>query len=323
MKIICYAHTTPTNEPLAALLEDEGYDVFTTSSESALWKAVNSNKYASPVVLYHVSNDNFADCYRSLNGLLRMRPGCPTKPEVIVLTDDSVEEEAVKLLGGMASSILSTPVKVDAILTKLHKLKGYKLKSDTGATDQEQAKFQELLNVMKLQLTSIKSTLAKNKCLVGTEQKILQNLQQQISKLDKYLNCNKKLNGLKHIRPALLVKKIFNRAGWIELNYREAPGEPKVEVDYEYFEKSLDDLIGKICKIAVRVENLTIIELLQQDYLVTSFAIKTIDSAKALDLLNYKNFDFCQQILSLHAGEFFIKYDGEIAYITMRLPVAI
>lgn len=321
MKIICYANATSANDPLAAILQGEGYDVLNTNSESVLRKAIRSNGYVSPVVLYRISNDNFADCYRSLNGLLRLRPGSQTKPEVIVLADDSVEEEAVELLKGMTSSILSTPVEVDAILAKLHKLKGYKLKSEENGNE-EQAKFHELLDAMKAQLTSIRGALLDKESLKENEQKILKNLQHQISKLDKHLNHNKKLSGLKHITPKLLIKKILQQIGWSEVVYRESLSETKVEVDYEYFEKALGDLIDKITQVAGSADNLSVIEMVQTEYLCVSFAIQIIDTSKALDLLNYKNFDFCQQILSLHAGEFFIKYDGEDAYITIRLPIA-
>ncbi|MCE2992262.1 MAG: hypothetical protein LW825_05010 [Candidatus Jidaibacter sp.] len=330
MKVICYTHAHKVHDNLAVVLEKEGYDVVSTDCESALWGAIHSNQYLNSIVLYHVSNDNFADCYRSLNGILRARPGSLSKPEVILLADDSVEKESLKLLSKMVADIISLPVKVDRIIERISKYKSYLLKINQQKDDidisENSDKFHELLNAMKSELERMKSALEKPYNVKGSAKNersnMLNNIQKQINKLDVYLS-NKKLHSLKYIIMKPIVENLFKEAGWSEINYRQLSDSPKIKVDYEYFEKALKDLVLKIIQIAGKIENLSVVELLQQGNLIMSFIIKNINTKDVGDLLHYKNFDFCQKVMDSHAGELFIKHAEDSTYITIRLPVEI
>jgi hypothetical protein len=318
------------HDTLAGVLEKEGYDVVSTDCESALWGAIHSNQYFNSVVLYHVSNDNFADCYRSLNGILRARPGSLSKPEVILLADDSVEKESLKLLSKMVSDIINLPVKVDRIVERISKYKSYLLKlnkqRDSANIDENTDKFHELLSAMKSELERIKDALSSSHNSSddpkNERSNMLYNIEKQINKLDAYLS-DKKLHNLKYTLIKPMVEKFFKEAGWTEINYRQVNNSPKIKVDHEYFEKALKDLTTKVMQIAGEIENLSVVEITQQSNLIISFAIKGIDANSVQDLLQYKNFDFCQKVIDSHAGELFIKHDEDSVYITIRLPIEI
>ena len=321
MKILCFTNSNCLDRSVVSLLENEGYETKSVKSSKELSQEICENYFNRSIVVYQISNDNFNNCYKSLSQVRKLQANMFLNPYILVIVSQNLTSYHTEKLNNLSEDVLAGPLNHELLLSKIGSYTSSNI-SKIPCNDNEDKKISELLYVMKNQLISIRNTLSCGSLLENDEVKIVADLQTQLLQLSRYLTKGNKIFDTTFINVGNLLRKIFANYGWNEINHYYNFSINTVEANYEYFARAMEDLIEKLIRIAGSQDKLTIQEIVNKDYLIINFTIKNIQPEQPQNLLDYKNFDFCQKVLNLNAGDFFIKFDNNLAYITCRLPIA-
>ena len=320
MKILCFTDDTNFNNEVVQILKGNDCDLQLISSTKNLNEQVSQDFMNKSIIMYYVYNKNFHTCYDSLTKIHRMQPSIFLRPHIFILIDKNLNNNFQdKLFSFSNNNILINYNEINNIYERICEKTNFRKKTTSNDND---AELSDLLYRMKNQLIIVRNSLINGDSIDQTNIDIITSLQTKLLELNKFLIKNEKNLESSFINVSNLLKKIFAYHGWSNVNHHSNLLVNTIEAHYEYFVKAMEDLIEKLIKIAGSQEMLMVQEIVRKDYLIINFTIKNITQPPQ-SLLDYKNFDFCQKVLNLHAGDFFIKLDNDSAYVTCRLPVAI